>query len=316
MDSPRYTIILPMLRYRPDQPVLASLREKMPAGPAQIIVAEGSHPARQRNAALAQARGEIIVFLDNDCSLAPDFWTELERVFAQPEVEIVGGPALLRPEAGGLEKIFHALLTHLLIVGTVSARYTARGEFRAATQTDLILCNLAARKTIVSKIGPLSTNLYPNEENEWLDRAKATGITAYYDPRLRVFRPQRSTWGQMASTLIRYGMGRTRQFQVSGWHPTFHQFLPLMVIATFWALFYFHLEVTFVSLWLLASLIIAASCKAGLNLGQRLVAGLVAPLIPLTYTIGQIVGWFALPFPLPATSHVVILLNERGEKLS
>src|SRR5271170_73887 len=171
MDSPRYTVIIPMSRYRADQPVLVSLRETpLPKSGVQILVAEGKHPARQRNAALGKALGQILVFLDNDCSIGAGYWKELETALARPEVEIVGGPALLRPKATAWEEIFHALLTHTLIVGTVSARYAARGDFRAATQTDLILCNLAVRRSIFDKIGPLSTDLYPNEENEWLDR--------------------------------------------------------------------------------------------------------------------------------------------------
>lgn len=316
MDSPRYTVILPMSRFRANEPVLVNLRETLPPeGGVQILVAEGRHPARQRNAVVGRARGEILVFLDNDCSLGSGYWKELETVFARPEVEIVGGPALLRPQATAWEEIFHALLTHTLIVGTVSARYAARGDFRVATQTDLILCNLAVRRPIFDKIGPLSTDLYPNEENEWLDRAHAAGVGAYYDPNLQVFRPQRATPGQMVLTLLRYGMGRTRQFRVSGWRPTFHQFLPIMVIATLVALIHWRLEMDFVILWLVASAIIAFTTNSLLRGWQRIVAGLIAPLVPLTYAVGQVIGWIALLFPTRASSSEIVLLNERGERI-
>jgi len=317
MDSPRYTVIIPMARFGLDEPVLVSLRETpMPKGGWQIIVAEGIHPARQRNAALARARGDIVIFLDNDCSTSSAYWKELETALGRPEVQIVGGPALLRPQATAWEEIFNALLTHTLIVGTVSSRYSARGEFREATQTDLILCNLAVRKSIFENIGPLSTKLYPNEENEWLDRAHAAGVGAYYDPNLQVFRPQRTTPGQMAVTLLRYGMGRTRQFRVSGWRPTFHQYLPPMVIATLLALIHWHLEVEFVVLWLIASTIIAFSCDTLLHPWQRVVAALIAPLIPLTYAVGQVIGWFTLLQKEPDPSSEITLLNERGERVA
>jgi len=316
MDSPRYTVIVPMSLFRADQPALVSLRETPPpAGGVQILVAEGKHPARQRNVAEGRARGDILVFLDNDCSMGSGYWKELEAALARPEVEIVGGPALLRPQATAWEEIFNALLTHTLIVGTVSARYAPRGEFRLATQTDLILCNLAVRRSIFGKIGPLSTDLYPNEENEWLDRARTAGVGAYYDPNLQVFRPQRATPGQMGLTLLRYGMGRTRQFRVSGWRPTFHQFLPVMLIATLAALLHWRLEADFVILWLVASAVIAFTCHSLLRVWQRVVAGLIAPLIPLTYAVGQALGWIALLFPTPASSSEIILLNERGERI-
>jgi GT2 family glycosyltransferase len=314
MASPRFTVIIPVREFRADEPALTSLREKPSTdGSVQILVAEGSHPARQRNAALAVAQGDIIVFLDNDCQVSADFWKELDIAFARREVEIVGGPALLRPSATIFERIFHALLTHVLIVGTVSARYAPRGQFRPATQTDLILCNLAVRKSIFDKIGQLSTKLYPNEENEWLDRAHAAGIGAYYDPTLQVFRPQRSSIYEMGLMLLRYGMGRTRQFKVSGWKPTFHQFLPFMLIATFVVLFLAHLGIEFIVLWLLASAIIALSCDSQLRGWQRLAAGLMAPLIPLVYAIGQVVGWFALLAPAPTANSLITIRNERGE---
>jgi GT2 family glycosyltransferase len=316
MDKPRYTVIVPMARFEADEPVLAGLRAvPEPPDGLEVIVAEGGHPARQRNAASEKAEGDILVFLDNDCAIGANFWTELDAAFARPEVEIVGGPACLRPEAGPWEKIFHALLTHMLVVGTVSARYAPRGNFRPATQTDLILCNLAVRRSIFEKIGPLSNRLYPNEENEWLDRAHAAQVGAYYDPALQVFRPQRATPGQMALALFRYGMGRTRQFWVSGWKPTFHQFLPFILIATLAVLIHGRLEKEFAILWLFASTIIAVSCGSGLNLWQRLIAGLIGPLVPLLYALGQALGWFALFVPAPNANSEIVLLNARGERL-
>ena len=313
---PRYTVIVPMARFRPDETVLASLRATpAPAGGLQIIVAQGVHPARQRNLAVSRALGEVVVFLDNDCSLGEGFWAQIAAAFARPEVEIVGGPALLRPGASTWEQIFHALLTHPLVVGGVAARYAAWGKFRAAKQTDLILCNLAVHREAFARIGPLSSDLYPNEENEWLDRAHAAGLGAYYDPALQVFRPQRRTLREMILTLVRYGIGRTRQFRVSGWRFTFHQVLPGMMLAALVALIGLHLGVEFALLWLLAAVIIAATCEASLRGWRRIVAGLIAPAIPLTYAIGQVIGWFAVWFPGPVESPEIRLLDEKGEDL-
>ena len=318
MLAPRYTVIVPMHRYRGDEPVLCSLRETTAAlaAAAEIFVVEGTHPARQRNAALERAQGEVIVFLDNDCRLSSDFWEELQRVFTRPEVEIVGGPVLLRPQATPREEIFHALLTHPLVVGPVSARYRAQGEFRPATQTELILCNMAVRRSIFTRIGTLSTNLYPNEENEWLERVQVAGAGVFYDPALQVFRPQRETWGRFFKMLLRYGSGRTRQFWVSGWRATSYQFTPLILLipAAAFILGAIYLKI-FLGLWLLGALVVAATCRGNLKLWQRIVAGLAAPLIPFTYALGQLIGWPALLIPRPKSDLEITLLNERGERI-
>jgi hypothetical protein len=315
-SRPRYTVIVPMAHFRADEPVLASLRATpAPEGGLQIIVAQGVHPARQRNLAVTRAQGEVVVFLDNDCSLGAEFWPRLAADCQRPEVEIVGGPALLRPGASTWEQIFHALLTHPLVVGGVAARYSAWGKFRAASQTDLILCNLAVHRSNFARIGPLSNDLYPNEENEWLDRAHAAGLGAYYDPALQVFRPQRRAPGEMLRTLLRYGIGRTRQFRVSGWRFTFHQVLPLLWLAGLGEFAVLRLGWEFVALWLLVAVVVAVTCEASLRGWRRVVAGLIAPLIPFTYSLGQIIGWIAVWFPTPVESPEIRLFNEKGEEI-
>ena len=100
--------------------------------------------------------------------------------------------------------------------------------------------------------------------------AHAAKVGAFYDPALQVFRPQPVEAGTNGGDVAAVRDGAHRQFKVSGWRPTFHQFLPLMVIATFAALFHFRLEADFVVLWLVASAIVALSCKLA---AERLAAG-------------------------------------------
>lgn len=46
---------------------------------------------KQRNVGLTQARGELIGFLDDDVSIGPTFLAEVDRRFAEPGLEDVGG---------------------------------------------------------------------------------------------------------------------------------------------------------------------------------------------------------------------------------
>jgi len=313
MSPPRYTLIVPVAHFADAGRPLEQLRRVGPVGGVQILVAIGRHPARQRNAALSRSTGSIIVFLDNDCVIGPGYWEELERDFARAEVEVVGGPALLRPEARGAEIAFHALLTHPLVVGPVRARYAALGEFRASSQTELILCNLAARREVFEKIGHLPVELYPNEENEWLDRAQAAGVGIYYDPALQVFRPQRETWAELARMLVRYGIGRTKQLQVSRGHFTPHQLAPLVLLLPIAAVaFGLRGLMVLACGWLVLAVLVAISLGRPLSLRHRIFAGIIAPLVPLLYAFGQVIGWFR---SWPGASAEVTIVNERGEML-
>ena len=299
-----------MRQYGRDQGVLRALRDSAEVtGKAEILVAEGRSPSLQRNRALELAKGEIVVFLDNDCQPCPGYWRELESALSRPGVDIVGGPALLRLDPTWNEKIFHALLAHPLLAGPVFSRYTVRGEFRAATQSELILCNLSVRRPLIDRVGPFSPRLHPNEENEWLDRAARLKLGIFYDPLLAVRRPQRNSWGDFFAMLFRYGMGRTRQFYVSGrW--SVHQWVPLLliIIAGAWMLGENALRILLWG-WLLVSALIGFTCEEGLDLTQRIMAGLVAPLVPLVYALGQVVGWVALLVP-PFGRNVGVTLRD------
>ncbi len=119
----------------------------------------------------------------------------------------------------------------------------------------------------------------------------------------------------MGQTLVRYGMGRTRQFYVSGWRPTFHQVLPLVLLATIGVLVHWGLWTEFVVLWFIAAGVVAVTCQSLLQIWKRVVAGLIAPLIPMPYAAGQVAGWFALLVPAPVAPVEITLRNERGEPI-
>ena len=292
--SARYTIIIPVAQFAEAGAVLARLADVAPASGMQVLVALGSHPARQRNAALSRSTGAIIVFLDNDCAIGPSYWDELERDFAQPEVEVVGGPALLRSEATGPRSAFFTRCSRIRLWSGRSARGTRRKAGSGARRRRNSSCATSpARREVFEKIGHLPVELYPNEENEWLDRAQIAGIGIYYDPDLQIFRPQRETWSAMARMLVRYGIGRTKQRQVSRGHFTAHQLAPLVLLAPVAAVTGgAHGLALFGASWLAVALLVAISLGRGLGIGQRLRAGLVAPFVPLLYALGQLIGWF------------------------
>jgi hypothetical protein len=57
------------------------------------------------------------------------------------------------------------------------------------------------------------------------------------------------------------------------------------------------------------------TCEASLRGWWRIVAGLLAPVVPLAYVVGQTIGWFSVWFPELVTSSEITLLNEHGENL-
>ncbi len=207
---------------RPDQAdiraVAAARRLDYPPGLLEIIVARGRQPSVQRNAALRAARGELIYFLDDDSVPRPDNLHRAAVHFADPQVQMVGGPNLCPPDAPSLEKIFALVLGSWIAFGPSRARYAPVGVLRDSGEKELILCNLMARRETLLELGGFNEKLYPNEENALMDDAQRRGGRLLYDPEFLVHRRPRGTLKAFVKMLMTYGRGRAEQFRLN---PTF-----------------------------------------------------------------------------------------------
>lgn len=231
-NLPSVTVIIAA---RPDQTEVqaatAALRFDYPADRLEIIVARGRHPSVQRNTALRAARGELIYFLDDDSVAPPDNLRRAAAVFAEPQVQMVGGPNLCPPDAPHREQVFALVLASRLAFGPSRARYAKVGARRASNEKELILCNLMARKQPLLELGGFDESLYPNEENALMDALQQRGGRLIYDPDCSVQRRPRRTLRSFVKMLLTYGRGRAEQLRR---HPTLGSALnfvpPLFVI--------------------------------------------------------------------------------------
>jgi hypothetical protein len=210
---------------------LAALRQLDETGPHtfEILIAEGSSPSRQRNAAAREAQGEIIYFLDDDSIVSPDCLSVCAGVMADPAVAVAGGPSLTPPTDSLLQQIFGSALSSLLGTGAVRNRYCARGSKRITTEKELILCNLAIKRSVFIDSGGFDERLYPNEENELLDRISSGGMILMHVPGMAIQRSQRRTVRLFVRQMFSYGRGRGQQTLIAG-PGTVAGFAPLLFL--------------------------------------------------------------------------------------
>ena len=257
----------------------------------EIFVAVGNSPSRQRNLAAARARGEVLAFLDSDCRVEASHFERLEIHYSANRA-VVGGPSLLACPASRRETVFQSLFAHPLLTGPSSARYGCCGKLRACGDAELILCNMAVFRRIFAESGGFDERLYPNEENEWMDRLRAAGVVFWHDPDLVVRRPQRKTWTAFFRTLLAYGRGRTRQSLVSRRMDVGRQ-APLLGLLAFAAVFLFRPRAALGAgalAWLAGSLVLRFVPVQGKRLPVG--AATAAPTLPLFYALGQVLGFF------------------------
>ena len=182
----------------------------------EILIAEGSMPSRQRNQAASQARGDLLYFLDDDSRPVPHALELCEAAFQDQTVAVVGGPSLTPADDTRLQRLFGTALGSFFGAGAMRNRYRSVGALRRTTEQELILCNLAFRRELFLAAGGFDERLYPNEENELLDRISATGHALLQDPAMAVERSQRSTLAAFMRQMYAYGRGRAQQTLLAG----------------------------------------------------------------------------------------------------
>jgi cellulose synthase/poly-beta-1,6-N-acetylglucosamine synthase-like glycosyltransferase len=221
----------------------------------ELLIAEGTNPSHQRNEAARQAWGEILYFLDDDSQVVSDALQRLERHFSDPRVVAVGGPSLTPVTDTLLQQAIGTVLSSLPGAGGVRNRYRAVGSVRQTTERELILCNLAFRRDVFLAAGGLDERLYPNEENELLDRLRKEGGLLLHDPQLWVERSQRETVTAFIRQMFRYGRGRAEQTRIAG-ASGIMPFAPLAFV-----LYLLTLPLVATPLWLLPLLLYISVCS-------------------------------------------------------
>lgn len=170
-------------------------------------------PGAARNLLIESARGELLLFLDDDIISPPDLLRRLVDVARRyPHATVFGGPNETPPSSSSFQVVQGAVLGSLAGTGPICRRYGAR-QPRFADERWFTLCNLAIRRQAML---PFAHELVCAEENELLARLRLRGEPMRYEPGLRVFHARRPRWRSFAQQMFKYGRGRG---QVLARHP-------------------------------------------------------------------------------------------------
>jgi glycosyltransferase involved in cell wall biosynthesis len=176
-----------------DTPASERRRAPVPNGlPAQVVATDASGAAAARNAGARKARGEVVLFLDDD--LVPD--PALVRRHAQrhgPEVDIVIGYSPPRP------------VRRNLLSSSVSLwwedHYRAKRDSAAFTFRDMLSGNMSISRAALDRIGLFDDAFgrFRREDWEWGMRAFECGARiAYEEEAVALHRFELTSRGRLA----------------------------------------------------------------------------------------------------------------------
>lgn len=186
-----------------DASVVDLARRHLPE--ARVIVVPRANRTILRNRLMVQARGDLLVFLDDDVVVEKGFLRRLQDLsVAHPEIGVFGGPNLTPDQSSVFQITQGAVLGSLVAAGPVRRRY-GRHPAELADERWFTLCNLAVRREVMVDF---TEDLRCAEENAVLDQLRRNGVAMYYDPDLVAYHERRPRWRSFAGQMRTYGYGR------------------------------------------------------------------------------------------------------------
>ena len=168
--------------------------------PLTLIDIEHGGPAKARNAGEKIARGEFVVFTDDDCRVDKNWLRAFEKGFADSTFEALGGK-ILNPYPDN-------------IPAETWSRYMdyLRNELMRDKDNNLLLLisnNAAYRRTIFEKLGGFDET-FPYaaaEDSELGIRLAGAGYHQVYWPDAIIWHDHKNTYGGYLRQQFRYGQG-------------------------------------------------------------------------------------------------------------
>ena len=163
-------------------------------------------PPIKRDLALAQARGEIVAFLDDDAYPAKNWLSLALKHFTDPEIAAVGGPAVTPDSDSLLQKASGRVYSSYLMSGHYVYRYLPRPR---RFVDDYPSCNFLVRKSILLELGGFNTKFWPGEDTFLcLKIVRDLKKKIIYDPKVLVYHHRRSLFKGHLKQIANYALHR------------------------------------------------------------------------------------------------------------
>jgi GT2 family glycosyltransferase len=170
--------------------------------PVHLLQQPGRGLAAARNRGLREARGDLIIFLDDDCVVSPNYFREVAARFAADDQPVFrGGRVVLGDPAD-------APLT------IKTSPYTERLPERADPGGFILGCNMAMPRAVLAKVGMFDerfgagAQLKSAEDTDYTLRVSLAGIRVEYVPDMTVYHHHgRRTAHEVGRVHRNYGIG-------------------------------------------------------------------------------------------------------------
>jgi len=158
----------------------------------------GRGPAAARNVGAAMAGGEILAFIDSDCSASREWLNELIPAFNNPSMAAVGGQVDGMCTESAVDR-YEAVMSSLSLGARERVGSSGSDTFYLPS------CNLLVRRSAFRSAGGFKDGMHVGEDVDLTWRLRDNGWTICYLPAGNVLHEHRSTIHSFMSRRFDYG---------------------------------------------------------------------------------------------------------------
>ncbi len=163
-------------------------------------------PADKRDMGARVAKGEILVFLDDDSYPQNNLLDVADKYFRDGDIVAIGGPAITPPRDTFWQRVSGAVFLSRFAGGSPE-RYVPVGKAREVDDWPSV--NLSVRKVDFLAIGGFNSKFWPGEDTKLcLNLIKKTGKKIFYVPELIVWHHRRAGLLAHLKQIGAYGLHR------------------------------------------------------------------------------------------------------------
>lgn len=207
----RFTLVIPLAPERNAEIINAIRKLKYDKNEFHVIVAVGRNPSKNRNKSIEKAKGDYIVFLDDDAFINEDYLNKVDEFLEKHlEIDVVGGPQLTPQDDNIFAKISGYGLSSRFGAWKLANRYDSKKENLDVDETALTSANLVCKKEVVEKV-KFDENLFPGEDPKFISDVKKQGFRVAYTPKFILYHKRRPNYKLFVKQMFNYGKVRPKK---------------------------------------------------------------------------------------------------------
>ena len=205
----KFSIVVPLAPGR-NAEVLESLkRADYDEKDYEVIIEEGTDASVNRNNGVDKAKGEIILFLDDDAYVDRNLLKNGEDFFnTYKDVDIVGGPQLTPKNDKWFARISGYAIASFFGSQQMSKRYK-KSKLNFDGWNSISSAVSFVKKEVFEKVR-FKPGLFPGEDPEFYYNAKKNGFKIAYSPNIIVYHKRRDSLKGFLKQFYLYGKMRLK----------------------------------------------------------------------------------------------------------